>query len=522
MVVKFRYLDFEQFRDVQLARWEVHQSGLVDLFLYFVISMCGWLSPTRVTVRFFDVCHVTVIARICWQACTSDTVYRIFALGLVSSTARLLAALMMGTPALTLCLNMVGSAVKLWSFSGLFVNLDATEQNTVMFVWGGLGDAILREIFMCAATWCVASVMETWNYAAVRSNLELKKSSTSEGTVKSILSVMCDAVVEVDRDLRMTTASTELAKFLLRHPLNDSYKGGSLLEFVESPDRERVKERISTSSIGHGTTVALSTKLIDGSGTALNVQMYCTCFIGIDDCRAYVIGILEVKDPQYLNSRADTIPLEDSASAGSFESLQGVRGSGALHAASEHTDSVHTSDSTDSEAVPLVTGGQDLELWIDLADSSLPVLAATPAITHMAGPECQAGESLLRWLKKPGEAEGLVRELSNAFDRFIANPNESTALAKLNSLHLQPPHARRAKLEYKVQANVNMLSLLEHGMNGGPVRVCLEFDNVCVKKARDKKKSEKKRKRARSSSSSQSKALEASSRPSAATDVLRL
>eukprot|EP00929_Paragymnodinium_shiwhaense_P097932 TRINITY_DN5949_c0_g1_i1.p1 TRINITY_DN5949_c0_g1~~TRINITY_DN5949_c0_g1_i1.p1 ORF type:complete len:646 (-),score=74.01 TRINITY_DN5949_c0_g1_i1:126-2063(-) len=482
-LLSFRYYDLSQFRDTYRARWELHQSNFVNMTLCFIMGLYGWLVPNWTTVRTLDFGHFLVFARLCWQVCTSVSVYHLFALETVSVGMRFLGALIVGTPRFTLGLNAMYSFAKMWTFATLFGVLSEEEQGFVALVWGSLPVLISHEIFLCASTWCVSAIVESWNYAAVQANLQAAASSTGEDSVKSILVVMCDAVVHVDKDLLLTSPSMELASFLLRRPLTRTYEGGSLLQFVEEQDRDRIREQMTTSLIGHGTTLSLSTKLIDCNDSAIAVQMYCTCFIDVNDSRAYVIGILEVKESLFQPERADDMSVGEDAT----DWLHSVRGSGSLRsAASEHTDDAFGSTgSAASVTLPLVMDNRNAELWVDLNDGKLSILDASTPMRAMTGPIGFGTDSLLDWL--PGYTSSVViARIFHAMDVF--GKDDTASRADLGDIHLRTPHAALAGLEYKANLTMDMTPLLTADEDDNPHAVCFELHNIGVKKLRQSPK----------------------------------
>eukprot|EP00929_Paragymnodinium_shiwhaense_P090868 TRINITY_DN50963_c0_g1_i2.p1 TRINITY_DN50963_c0_g1~~TRINITY_DN50963_c0_g1_i2.p1 ORF type:complete len:479 (-),score=96.39 TRINITY_DN50963_c0_g1_i2:113-1351(-) len=375
---------------------------------------------------------------------------------------------------------MTYSAVKVTMFWMLLSALKSEEQNFVFHYWGDARLCLMQEIFLCAAAWCVSIIVDCWNYATVRANLQAQASSTSEGTVKALLVVLCDAVVTVDMDLAFCTHGMEIASFLVRRPLNNSYEGTSLLDLVEEDDRHRVREQITAALMGHGTTLSLSTRLIDGNGNALSVQMYCTCFVDINDCRCYVIGILELKDAMYGNQRQDTLAVDYLD-----DTMNGIRGSGALHSVSEADRDSFKSEG-ESVTVPLCTDAEEVEFWIDIAEGSLPVVNANLVAATIVGPlSSTIGASFMDWLRQSDSAE-VVRLIAGGWDRFVASPRHTKA--DLGWWHLRPPHALRAGLEYKARMTLDMSRVVRNDLLGAQICVCIRCYDIGVQTLRRKLK----------------------------------
>eukprot|EP00929_Paragymnodinium_shiwhaense_P111188 TRINITY_DN7885_c0_g1_i1.p1 TRINITY_DN7885_c0_g1~~TRINITY_DN7885_c0_g1_i1.p1 ORF type:complete len:634 (+),score=75.63 TRINITY_DN7885_c0_g1_i1:78-1979(+) len=479
MMIGFQYYDLGKWFDVDRARWELNQSSFPQLTLVSTMATIFSIYPTRMTARSLNLWHCLVFLRICWQVYTAESLYQFFALEHTQGGFRVFTALGLGTPLVTLGLNTTCSLSKVWVFHRLYEALNPEEQDFVYSYWGDVRTFLIHEVFVCASTWAVNVIVDSWNYASVRAELQAKASSTSEKTVKSMLVVLCDVVVTVNEDLLFDNPATEIAQFLLRQPLNNSYKGSSFLELVEASDRERVCQQITSSLIGHGTTLSVSARLVDGNGNLLNVRMYCTCFSDINDSRAYIIGLLELKDPTNCGRL-------DSMSAGEAnETINNARGRGALHTSIEWDRDSFKTSSIDSAMIPLAGDEDELEIWIDLAEDAMPVVDVSHLVRTMTGPETCIGVSFLDWLRQ-AEAADVVSRISDAFLRLTQQPQTCLPLATqadLGSFHLRPVHAARAGLEYVVHASMDVTRLLEsNGTATGPVCVCLRLDDIAVQK----------------------------------------
>eukprot|EP00929_Paragymnodinium_shiwhaense_P074988 TRINITY_DN38349_c0_g1_i2.p1 TRINITY_DN38349_c0_g1~~TRINITY_DN38349_c0_g1_i2.p1 ORF type:complete len:338 (-),score=34.73 TRINITY_DN38349_c0_g1_i2:259-1272(-) len=304
---------------------------------------------------------------------------------------------------------------------------------------------------------------------------------------KSLLAVLCDAVVVVDADLNFRMPSPQIAHFLLRQPPQNCYQGSSFLDFVEQSDRDRIGQQVLSLATGAGTTLSVSTRLIDGNGSAVQVQVYCTCFLDEDDLRWYVLGILEVRDLQTSpGDRADSIAVDDvTQSMGvipGFSVLQSVSESGAP------SESIVSGESTETAMVPLTIDHDALVIIINISEPTVPVMKASLQITHMSGPLVYGESSFLEWFR-PGDAGDVISDISAAFGAFVEAPSTTTSVVSLLSrISLQPPHAQRAGLRYTMSATVDMTHLLHDDLDGDVVPVCLRFHDVSVRQKSRKKR----------------------------------
>eukprot|EP00929_Paragymnodinium_shiwhaense_P090870 TRINITY_DN50963_c1_g1_i1.p1 TRINITY_DN50963_c1_g1~~TRINITY_DN50963_c1_g1_i1.p1 ORF type:complete len:633 (-),score=93.18 TRINITY_DN50963_c1_g1_i1:367-2265(-) len=488
----FSYYDPAKWQDSYRIWWELHQSPFALLTLTFMMAMFGWLWPSRIRGTTLNIYHTVVFARLCWQCGTCESVYQLFASDHLSVGVRFFAAVTVGKPAFTFGINVAYSILKVAVVSKLYAALSSEENDFVNQYWGGEYTYVINEMFLFMALWCVSAVVDAWNFSSVRANLKAQTLSTSEVTVKAILVVLCDAVVTVDKDLAFCSDAMEIASFLVRSPLNSSYKGVSLLELVEEDDRERVRERITTAQMGHGTTLSLSARLIDGNGNPLNVQMYCTCFIDISDCRAYVIGILEVKDSMYDNQRQDTLAINCYE-----EAWNGIRGSGALHSASEpDRDSFVSVETEESVNVPLMSDADGMEIWVDIAEpsGSMPVVNTNFSARAIGGPHSVVGVSFLEWLR-PNNAAEVVTSIAAAWDRFQEGVENSQA-PDLGWWHLRPPHAMRAGLEYKARMTLDLTRVVRNDVFDAQICICICCEDIGVQKLKRNQMKKKKNRKA--------------------------
>eukprot|EP00929_Paragymnodinium_shiwhaense_P027063 TRINITY_DN15972_c0_g1_i2.p1 TRINITY_DN15972_c0_g1~~TRINITY_DN15972_c0_g1_i2.p1 ORF type:complete len:476 (+),score=76.07 TRINITY_DN15972_c0_g1_i2:73-1500(+) len=356
-IALFGYYDVVQFKDLALAKYELHQSTFFNVTLGLCICIFCRLLPHRTTVVTFHIFHFLLLTRLTWQALTCETVFQQFAQETVSAGMRFLCAVLVGTPGFTLAINATYSMAKLGKYVYLFGLLTPSEITFVLSIWGSPGRVMMHELFLCLSTWIVSTIVEAWNHQTVRANLQAKASSTSEETAKSLLAVLCDAVVVVDANLHFTKSVPQIANFLLRQPPRNCYNGASFLEFVEQSDRDRVSQQLHSSAIGHGTTQSVSTRLIDGLGSTVQVQIYCTCFLDENDLRSYVLGILEVRDEVAYGGRPDAMQAADAPQVD--ERIQNL--AAASRPLSE-LDSMVSADSAETAMVPLNTDRDALEV----------------------------------------------------------------------------------------------------------------------------------------------------------------
>eukprot|EP00929_Paragymnodinium_shiwhaense_P000062 TRINITY_DN10018_c0_g1_i6.p1 TRINITY_DN10018_c0_g1~~TRINITY_DN10018_c0_g1_i6.p1 ORF type:complete len:623 (+),score=54.32 TRINITY_DN10018_c0_g1_i6:102-1970(+) len=467
------------------SRRKIHASGS----LLLVGSMLFWFFPQLCTGKVLHVFEALYFVALCQGEVGANRVTLLTSVEAWDlGGGRFLAAIIVGTPASTGFFNALFVAFKMSRY------VQASTEEARMVSEGNVVDlpmAIFRELFGCMVLWLVSKCVWIGNDLSVRAELKAKQSSAGETTVNSILAVLCDAVVNVNKDLLFRTPAANLGQYFLQHPACLSHSGRALLDLVEERDRNRVREQIAVSLVGGGSTLSVATSLLHRNGSLVKVQMYCTCFLEIDDERAYVIGILETKDANHHNTlgRPDAIDMDSPE-----ESLSTFRGRGALHLAASENDGdtfeAGTQSGTSTVSLPMIANESELELVIDLGPATLPILTASTAMKSITGPLPVGSCSFLGFLS-PSQAPDVVRRISAILGEFAENqaaarPTEPTA--DVATIFLRTPHARRAGFEYKVDMSIDMSALAAWSPDDPHVSVCLRFSNVRVMNIRRRRK----------------------------------
>eukprot|EP00929_Paragymnodinium_shiwhaense_P000059 TRINITY_DN10018_c0_g1_i3.p1 TRINITY_DN10018_c0_g1~~TRINITY_DN10018_c0_g1_i3.p1 ORF type:complete len:622 (+),score=55.67 TRINITY_DN10018_c0_g1_i3:102-1967(+) len=467
------------------SRRKIHASGS----LLLVGSMLFWFFPQLCTGKVLHVFEALYFVALCQGEVGANRVTLLTSVEAWDlGGGRFLAAIIVGTPASTGFFNALFVAFKMSRY------VQASTEEARMVSEGNVVDlpmAIFRELFGCMVLWLVSKCVWIGNDLSVRAELKAKQSSAGETTVNSILAVLCDAVVNVNKDLLFRTPALNLGQYFLQHPACLSHSGRALLDLVEERDRNRVREQIAVSLVGGGSTLSVATSLLHRNGSLVKVQMYCTCFLDINDERAYVIGILEMKDANHHNTlgRPDAIDMDSPE-----DNLSTLRGRGALHlAASEHDNDTFMTGTSGSSTVslPMIANEAELELWIDIGSEMLTVVTASTAMRSITGPLPANSCSFLGFLS-PSQAPDVVRRISEILETFAKHEAASRPTAPtvdVATLRLRTPHARRAGFEYKVDMSIDMSPLANWSPSDPHVLVCLRFRNVRVMNIRRGKKS---------------------------------
>eukprot|EP00929_Paragymnodinium_shiwhaense_P096615 TRINITY_DN58260_c0_g1_i1.p1 TRINITY_DN58260_c0_g1~~TRINITY_DN58260_c0_g1_i1.p1 ORF type:complete len:231 (+),score=18.67 TRINITY_DN58260_c0_g1_i1:56-748(+) len=112
--VFFGYYDLSVFGDKERLHWQLHQSDVPALVIFHALAIVIWLWPHLVSEWVMDLGHALYIGRLCWQVSASESVYQFLWLEHTNGALRFLAALGIGTPSVTLGLNVACSFSKQW------------------------------------------------------------------------------------------------------------------------------------------------------------------------------------------------------------------------------------------------------------------------------------------------------------------------------------------------------------------------------------------------------------------------
>eukprot|EP00929_Paragymnodinium_shiwhaense_P076092 TRINITY_DN39039_c0_g1_i7.p1 TRINITY_DN39039_c0_g1~~TRINITY_DN39039_c0_g1_i7.p1 ORF type:complete len:632 (-),score=79.46 TRINITY_DN39039_c0_g1_i7:312-2207(-) len=476
--VNLLYWHLHIFRDVSWVQELFHLGAPLKLMMVFAVALYFRLFESSVTAKTLDICHCTLVGRMIWEILASADAHQLLGLHVtLAITFRLVLAVVVGAPTLTFVLNGVHVLATCCRYVALLADMAPEGAEKTILTYGGVYSVLTEQLVSLMVIWKVNTLVQTWTLSMERSKLQVRAATSEQATVKSLLAVLCDAMVSLTGSLMLAAPSPQLGHFLMRHPPDDSYQGAALLDFVEEGDRDRVKQQILSTSRGPGTTLSISTKFINGNGATMDVQMYCVSFTDSDDRQAYCIGMLEVN-----RSSADAPSFQ-----GSHDGLSVVFEPGALHSVSDPGELPVDSESVVSAVVPLVlNAGGELEACVDIRNSSLPVLSTSASMTQLVGPLEAGGCSLLSWLGEDEAAvAAVVHRIADAIDRYSETREDPLAVADLGRVRLQPRHALRAGLQYIAKVTIDLTSAIDgfNNSNSEQVPVLLRFSEIGMQTA---------------------------------------
>lgn len=143
----------------------------------------------------------------------------------------------------------------------------------------------------------VANLSQTWLVEQAKAMVREMKASRSEATLKSLLGVMCDAVVHLKADLTLRERCPQLAALLLR---GAAMPGDSELppftRYVHESDRARFEDFISAETLEPGHAQSIHISLVDSMGQLVRVQLFHAAVLDLSSQVSHLIGITEDRD----------------------------------------------------------------------------------------------------------------------------------------------------------------------------------------------------------------------------------
>lgn len=336
----------------------------------------------------------------------------------------------------------VSAAVRRWTSEPL--------SNAPAFAFGST--IVLMEV--CAA------FMTDWGMRAVaQANVAVMVASSSEGAMKELLNIMCDAVVQVDESLMLTTSSVRLDALLLRTPHVDAESFTSLLDdtskgrFVEFANRnERLPQSLHVQFRGE-------------RGVFFRAQLFHVRFENVAGRVGHLIGIVEES-----GGTPRAMPL---ISASLWQTRRHSRtsatsGTDLEHDSGSDRSGLISTSSSDSNflAIQAVDREDVVALWVDTGSSNLRIRSCTASFTSYSGamPE---GQSFLKLLRRRHRASVL---------QWIRDAAASTG----NDDADRAAHPHRLAMRFRTTGGAVEV---EAKCNVQPTRrgtACLEFSDLVI------------------------------------------
>eukprot|EP00435_Cladocopium_sp_Y103_P072619 s265_g40.t2 len=256
---------------------------LSNLLAYaLLLLLCSW--PQLVTPQSLDVWYI-VLQVLCILPLFSTKPADVTMVSLVTLLPRFLLALCCRH----MWLAVLGGTVH-WIIS-------------LQSVWGfPSGDLVMAQTAELMVFFAGMVTMRHQMYENVRVSLSLQKRSIELGAVSSLLYGFCDAVVELDDELKIANTANQLSTMLLRSlgspPPN--LVGSEFLRLFLEEDREPLKSSLCSASV----TSRVSARMVDALGSTVQLELLHTLFRNEDQQTCRLVGMRELQEA------ADVAPLK--------------------------------------------------------------------------------------------------------------------------------------------------------------------------------------------------------------------
>eukprot|EP00929_Paragymnodinium_shiwhaense_P091344 TRINITY_DN51332_c0_g1_i1.p1 TRINITY_DN51332_c0_g1~~TRINITY_DN51332_c0_g1_i1.p1 ORF type:complete len:638 (+),score=79.40 TRINITY_DN51332_c0_g1_i1:91-2004(+) len=467
----------------------VHYSLNYYLFVrrtsIFIIALAINLLPDWVTPRALQVFQIVIASQVAMRALMQDSIIRLRSNEAVDTALCIWAAVFAGGPRLTSLLVVSTLLLRYYLYTSLLAMADSEQQEYLASLYGAdhtrhymAGHAIAGGVTILVGSTLERSILE-----GAMGSLRERISAQIKDLVQQLLAALCDSVVRTDGDFALLDPSLSLASLLLRQPPGKTYKGHSFLDFVDEPERSRVRNHFVRSLGALGVTQSIHTRLVDGNGLKCNVQLYRIAFQDIHGRSCNIIGIrdeggsrLDGVSVQSVTEKFEAYRSKERKRSSRCESKSSASSSSCSSSTVESTES---STSAPLSSMSTTNDGDVAEAYLDIQE--MTVVTWNPAFSMFCGPEQEPCVPLHEWLLPP-QTEKVPQAIRRLCQSFLAEENREGRgrLVQFGRLVLQPPHAQRAGVKYQVQLYVDTRSLAIQSQSNAACFVRLEFKDIAV------------------------------------------
>ncbi|CAK0874758.1 unnamed protein product [Prorocentrum cordatum] len=231
---------------------------------------------------------------------------------------------------------------------------------------------------------------------------------------KSILAGTCDAVVELDAELRLAQPSPKLAALLMLSPQRVAGEASMSSFLATEADREKFSQEVTSSTTHDEFCKAFHVSMKDNRGISVPVEAFCVRFNGIGDKEWFLLGFREFVDT--VSPRRDQFVSPGLPSAALTIDVQS-------RLQSQEDQSTERSNSEDGSG--LTSAVPELAIWFDVVTPAFTMLCCTSALKMLAGSSwaqiCKVEQSLLRCIQPA------MREDFEYWVRFCVDKSDNSA-----------------------------------------------------------------------------------------------
>jgi len=323
-----------------------------------------------------------------------------------------------------------------------------------------------------------------------RAVLNAKSARIHDNTLTSLLSVMCDTVVHLDNDYRITKPCPQLSVLLFRQISLAAADEGDVnfLSFMSEEDRQRFVDCISEEVVDGERIPARTTliRLVSANGVRVPLRIFCVGFTNMFGRQAYSIGIQEdaeaaqvLGDLSYGETVLDT---QERTCRNIIQSIEADPGS-----AVEGSEGSSCSGS-DISVIPsgVVEQTCTVKVTIDAFDNALPIRACSTGFMAL----CSAGDdpkaaSIVKWLKDGATFQTFVQECVNE----AASVENHSGVFPFGSIRIIPPSVTNKRIQYEARCVVTIPNRHRHrNYDSDGYLVDIEFKELVVRIRRQQRR----------------------------------
>lgn len=274
-------------REVADADRNTTQARDVLLCVASILLSLAQLSPCLSQGRYLDFWHVAfslnVLAFVSPWAATS-TEYL-----MLSAKAEVVLSIFIGILNLNVRVSWITNALiqgaSIWSY--LLCSDAASSADRSLF--------IQFEITVFFAKICLLCTLEEWVTASIRHEVKARVAQGQQSAVSALLSMVCDAVIELDEHLQCVSHNPTLANTLFLGA-GKSLQGCKLEQYVWPEDQAKFIESFTEDVGGPSGASMFHLRLRDAWGNAVSLEAFHVRFETFDNSSRHLIGLREHTD----------------------------------------------------------------------------------------------------------------------------------------------------------------------------------------------------------------------------------
>jgi len=249
-------------------------------------------------------------------------------------------------------------------------------------------------------------------------HLESTHSKNELRAARAILAGICDAVVELDPNLKLAHKSEGLAALLMISPLRNK-TGASILSILATDaDREKFAEQVTSSTTYDKFCKAFHVNMRDTRGISVPVEIFCVRFTSSEDKESYLLGLREFWDRDSpSDAHQQELPNRELKAC--------VRASS--HSSFDERASIGTSSAESSEAPTIPR----LAIWFDAQSPKFTMLRCTSGFEMLNGSAwaqiCEVEPTLLG-CTQPDQRDDLAYWIHQCVDDFTGSGSREEAV----------------------------------------------------------------------------------------------